>query len=151
MSALEKMKTSMGIWQGSSRLHDPHTGAPEDSLSTLSLTPTEGEAVLRLDYTWAYQGAPQQGTVLLAEAANQEVSASWTDTWHMGDQTMHCKGTTTSDGSLSLLGSYAAPPGPDWGWRVVIRAGRDIQIAMYNITPEGQEEIAVEAVYRHIP
>ena len=52
--------------------------------------------------------------------------------------------------ALSLLGSYAAPPGPDWGWRIVLEPlSETLQIRMDNITPDGEDLPAVEATYRH--
>ena len=56
-----------GKWQGTSRLHDPITERPEDSASSVILqsanpaAETDDVPVLQMDYTWAYQGAPQQG------------------------------------------------------------------------------------------
>jgi hypothetical protein len=49
-----------------------------------------------------------------------------------------------------VRGSYAAAPGPDWGWRTVIETAEDdsLRMVMYNLTPDGQEYLAVEAVYR---
>jgi hypothetical protein len=51
----------------------------------------------------------------------------------------------------SVRGTYAAPPGPDWGWRIdVTPDGDKLRIEMHNVWPEeqgGKEELAVEAVY----
>jgi hypothetical protein len=48
-----------------------------------------------------------------------------------------------------MLGSYAAPPGPDWGWRITIRSASpaEFQIVMHNISPDGQEDLAVQIDY----
>jgi hypothetical protein len=50
---------------------------------------------------------------------------------------------------LSVRGSYAAPPGPDWGWRIEITPdGRTLRIVMFNIWPDGsREDLAAEASY----
>jgi hypothetical protein len=40
-----------------------------------------------------------------------------------------------------------APPGPDWGWRIVLSPGDTFRMTMYNIWPEAKEELAVEATY----
>ena len=49
-----------------------------------------------------------------------------------------------------MRGSYAAPPGPDWGWRIAIRPGDGsaLAIVMHNVTPGGEEAVAVEATYK---
>ena len=54
-----------------------------------------------------------------------------------------------TDGSAEFSGFYAAPPGPDWGWRIVIRSvsPNELTIVMHNISPEGQEDLAVQIDY----
>jgi hypothetical protein len=67
---------------------------------------------------------------------------------------MICLGTEPEDATLTLSGTYAAPPGPDWGWRIEITAGPGVdalRITMHNIWPDGErEETAVEAVYTRL-
>ena len=56
--------------------------------------------------------------------------------------------------------SYAAPTGPDWGWRTVIApegagagagAGADaFSIVMYNISPDGEETLAFRNDYARV-
>jgi hypothetical protein len=50
-----------------------------------------------------------------------------------------------------VRGKYAAPPDPDWGWRIDVQpGGRTLRVVMHNVWPEaqgGKEELAVEAVY----
>ena len=77
------------------------------------------------------------------------VTAQWIDTWHMGDKVLSCQGAVARDGAISVRVSYAAPPGPDWGWRtdITANAGQSLRIVMYNITPDGKEDLAVEAEY----
>ena len=68
----------------------------------------------------------------------------------MGDKAMVCAGPRPDALTLAVQGSYAAPPGPDWGWRIEITpepAGA-LRIKMYNIWPGGaQEALAAEATY----
>ena len=55
---------------------------------------------------------------------------------------MVCRGDIDAT-SLNLLGTYAAPPGPDWGWRIVIRqseAGSFI-LQMFNLAPDNQGRV----------
>ena len=58
---------------------------------------------------------------------------------------MNCTGSAT-DGTIALRGSYAAPPGPDWGWRIEI-ATEPLRIKHTNIFPGGEEGPAAEGVY----
>ncbi len=62
---------------------------------------------------------------------------------------MQCTGGVEADGSVSLHGKYPAPPDPDWGWRTVItaRGDRAFDVVMTNITPNGDEQVAVETHY----
>ena len=78
------------------------------------------------------------------------MTALWVDSWHMSDKVMTCEGASPDAVSLEVRGSYAAPPGPDWGWRTVIETAEDdlLRMVMYNISPEGTEYLAVEADYR---
>jgi hypothetical protein len=103
---------------------------------------------VRLDYSWGYEGQAQAGSYLFGyEKQRGAVTAVWIDSWHMGDKYMACEGT--ANGVIDVRGSYAAPPGPDWGWRTVIEPEKEaaFRLLMYNISPEGEEALAVEAVY----
>jgi Protein of unknown function (DUF1579) len=66
----------------------------------------------------------------------------------MSDKPMKSEGPASSE-SVDVRGSYAAPPGPDWGWRTVIEtAGTDsFRMVMHNVSPDGQEYLAVDAEY----
>jgi hypothetical protein len=77
-------------------------------------------------------------------------TAAWVDSWHMSSKIMACEGAIDPQGAIDIRGSYEAPPGPDWGWRIVItpKSGKELQLVMYNISPEGVEELAVQADYK---
>lgn len=79
------------------------------------------------------------------------VTAVWVDSWHMASKAMVCEGSSgLGGGRVELRGTYAAPPGPDWGWRTVLDPGdgNTFRMVMYNVSPDGNEDLAVEAVYR---
>jgi hypothetical protein len=142
MSVLHGLAACAGAWRGTNTLHDPSAGKPEESPSDLTVTPVLGGKFIRLDYTWAYQGEAQEGSLLLGfDAKADEVSGHWIDTWHMGKTAMACLGSTPVGGTLSVQGSYAAPPGPNWGWRIEITPddGRTLRIVHFNIDPDGKE------------
>ncbi len=151
MSALEGLAAAAGSWRGTSTLQDPMRGVADASDSTATVTPVLGGRFVRIDYTWAYDGAPQEGSLLLGfQKKTDTLTAHWIDSWHNGDGAMACQGRAADGGPLTVRGSYPAPPGPDWGWRIdVAPDGRDaLRITHYNVWPEGKEELAVESVYR---
>jgi Protein of unknown function (DUF1579) len=114
MSILQRLAACAGAWRGTNTLHDPTAGKPEESPSDLTVTPVLGGTFIRLDYTGAYQGQAQEGSLLLGfDAKAGEVSGKWIDTWHMGRKVMACLGSLPLGGTLSVQGSYAAPSGPD--------------------------------------
>jgi hypothetical protein len=68
----------------------------------------------------------------------------------MGSKVMACSGRVTDDGGFDVRGSYAAPPGPDWGWRITMAAvpKSRIEVVMFNVDPAGSaEQLAVRATY----
>ena len=148
MNAYDKLTACAGTWQGISTLQDPHSGTPLASESTLTITPILLGRFLRVAYTWDYLGDPQEGEFIIGlHGDTGNLTAHWIDTWHMADKGMICTGQASED-DLSLLGSYPAPPGPDWGWRTIIRPSEDsVHVVMLNVPPGLTGELAVEATY----
>lgn len=150
MDGLDTLLACAGTWHGGSRLQDPATNAGKESDSTLAVVPMLGARFVRLDYGWAYDGAPQEGSLLLGyEPTSQTISAHWIDSWHMGRAVMTCVGTAGGNPTVSVRGSYPVAPGPDWGWRIELTPSADdrLRLVMINISPDGAEELAVEASY----
>jgi hypothetical protein len=109
----------------------------------------QGQFIL-FQYTWAYEGEPQDGLLMLGfEPKPNEMQAVWIDSWHMQDKLMFCRGTIGRHCDISLKGSYPAPPRPNWGWQIDItpRSPNGFRLQMYNISPEGKSQLAVEAGY----
>lgn len=150
MNILDKLAAYAGNWAGTNTLQDPNTGNPDESSSTATLIPVLGGRFVRLDYTWSYQGSPQEGSLLIGyEAEANQASAYWIDSWHMGNKVMVCSGTTEKDNELSVRGSYGIPDGPDWGWRITLALEDEQRLGMimFNIEPNGKEWLATEAHY----
>ncbi len=121
----------------------------DESPAGAEVTTLLGGRFVRMDYTWAYHGTPQEGSLLIGFTSGPAVvTAQWIDTWHMGERVMSCRGTADPDGSIVVRGTYAVPPGADWGWRIVLRPddGQAIQLVMYNLRPDGSQEVAELAV-----
>lgn len=67
----------------------------------------------------------------------------------MGSKAMDCHGAVAEGNRIAVQGSYAFPPGPDWGWRIEITPedGCSLRVLMFNISPDGHSQPAVEASY----
>jgi hypothetical protein len=143
----------LGEWSGTKRLW-MGPGSPElASASRLTIAPVAKGKFITLSYRWAYEGAEQEGLVLVGNQNDDEAaSAAWVDSWHMSGKVMACNGTVDDNGAIIVLGSYEAPPGPDWGWRITINEPGPgmLRIVMHNITPEGEAELAVQADYQRV-
>jgi hypothetical protein len=149
MNAFEGLAAAAGRWSGRSTLRDADYGIHEESASTLTVTPMVLGRFVRVDYAWTYRGEPQEGSLLVGvQPKGGELSGHWVDSWHNGHRVMACAGHLGRGEGLSVLGSYPAPPGNDWGWRIELTPGAErLRLAMFNISPEGREELAVAGVY----
>ena len=140
-----------GRWRGTSRLFTPWTTPAEhDSETTAVVMPVGRGNFVTVAYTWAHEGKPCSGLLLIGRETKREVAhASWVDSWHQHEHPLTCVGEVDAAGALSVRGSYPAPEGPDWGWRIAIDApdAASFRIRMYNVTPEGEEMPAVESRY----
>ena len=152
MSAPEHLVPLVGRWTGTTHLHLPWLPAPRDhsaSESTAEVTLVVGGAFVSIAYAWTYEEHPQEGLLLLNhEAAHDVVHAVWMDTWHMRERPLYSAGTRQADGAIAVVGSYEAPPGPDWGWRTELTTeGEGWRLVMHNVSPEGDASLAVDARY----
>lgn len=147
MQGLDPLIGVSGRWKGNYRLWEP--GAlPRQSQSAVQVAAMIGGRFVRMDYTWLYEAEPQQGSILFGwEIKKRLVTAVWVDSWHMGDKFMTCRGTADRKGAIIVRGSYAVRGSGEWGWRTLIKPspGRSIRMLMYNVSPAGKEELAVDA------
>jgi len=137
----------VGEWTGRNQLWlEPGTPAHHSEVSA-SVTDVARGACIAISYSWEERGAPHAGLLVVRNAA--EVGAEdmvWVDSFHTGGQFMRLRGEADAAGRIAALGSYAAPEGPDWGWRIVLGSGGadELQLLMYNIAPGGTVYPAVE-------
>jgi hypothetical protein len=153
MPGLDTLLACAGHWAGINHLQESPDAPGEDSRSTIDVGAALGGRFVHVDQRWSYHGKVQQGTLLIGFDPDSNVaSVHWIDTWHMGHRVMACSGRVTDAGGVDARGSYAAPPGPDWGWRITIEAvpKTRIDLVMFNINPAaagGAEQLAVRATY----
>ena len=152
MSALPGLAGLEGEWVGPNTLWlSPDDPARVSDGSATIASAAQGRFVT-CRYSWADKGEPQDGLLVIGfEPSSGLVTAFWLDSWHMGDKVMRCEGALSEDGAVEVAGSYAAPPGPDWGWTIRLELADDtLRLLMHNVTPEGQSAPAVEAVFTRV-
>jgi hypothetical protein len=150
MSVPERIANLAGQWMGTTTLWLSPTEPARESDTTMFVVLVAQGRFAALHYRWAFEGEPQDGLLVVGGTSERDaVHAFWIDSWHMGDEFMVCEGAVDLEGKVRLEGSYAAPPGPDWGWQIDLLPGPDgvFQLLMYNITPGGEAALAVEATY----
>jgi hypothetical protein len=149
VTIIDRMLHLTGNWQATYRLWMSPEAAPAESLSSAILSPMVNGKMVCIEYNWTFNGGMEEGELFIGyEPQSQQVTVVWVDSWHNGDRFMICHGGVRRDGAISVLGSYPAPTGPDWGWRTVIEPGDDqFILRMYNIPPGGEDLLAVEAIY----
>jgi hypothetical protein len=154
MSTLSSLAGLAGNWRGLNRLW-LSPGAPvRESETTCLVAPAAGQRFLTFQYTWSDEGNPQGGLLLVGyEMSSRTVRAAWIDSWHMQDAIMLCQGTVDTQGAVTVKGTYAAPPGPDWGWLIEIAPQNEdlFDLRMYNVPPQEKAVLAVEARYVRRP
>ena len=147
MSVHEKLAGLAGNWTGTNKLYLPWLpGGLWESGSTSRVSLKVDGQFIGFEYTWSYEGKPHEGMLILGcDGKSDAVQAVWTDSWHNSDTLMLCDGTIDDNGKIDIKGYYAVPDHPDWGWRTEIIPGEtSYRYVMYNVTPEGKEELAVE-------
>lgn len=140
----------MGAWVGNNKLWFEPTQAAIESSTTAEIRGEAAGRMLRVSYTWEYDGKPCEGVLLLGDDTKAgRCDASWADSFHNGHRLMPLTGSAAGDDVVTVTGSYPAPPGPDWGWRITLEheLPDSFVMRMHNVMPDGTEALAVEASY----
>jgi hypothetical protein len=149
MANLDSFTRAAGQWRATYKLRDPGNTLSDDSDSTAVVTSVLDGRFVRVDYSWAFKGTPHEGSLLVGCQDDGTVTVPWVDSFHNGRNIMVSTGRITSTGDIDVRGSYEVPGHPAWGWRTVLSAtDRALSIVMYNVTPDGEEHLAVDAQYR---
>ncbi len=139
----------VGSWAGPNVLWvDPRL--PERRSDSVMVVGTKGNGrFVTFTYTWADDDSPHDGLIVFGfDDDRQVVTAHWFDSWHTGNKVMQFEGAAEAGGAVLVRGTYPAPTGPDWGWAIRIEPGNDaFQMIMHNVSPEGEEALAVDARY----
>ena len=92
------------------------------------------EDVIR--YHWSHDGKPQTG-----ELALRDGGADFSDSWH-SPTPMACTAVPEAWSLVSVLGTYPAGDGPDWGWRISVayRPSDELARRLSGLVPPGLRE-----------
>lgn len=149
MKVVECSAPFLGSWQGVNRMRMLPTDDYQESIARATVSVAAKEFVT-IAYSWADGDEPQNGLLLLGSTSDPEgVAAVWVDSWHSAPTWMNLSGDIGDDGVIRLTGSYAAPPGPDWGWQIDIDpgGGNGGRITMHNVMPGEAAYQVVETVF----
>jgi len=149
MDVTENFQKLVGMWSGSNRL----TMAPEDpvreSESNACVGLEAGKKFLKINYDWNFDGKPQEGLMILGFGKESKITSVWIDSFHQSGDFMNCVGTIKDD-HISVKANYTQPEYSDWAWRTDVDFINDnsFSFTMYNVEPDGTEQIAVEAKFQ---
>ena len=146
MNPIDALTAAAGQWLGTNTLQDPNTGKPEESPSTVAVTPVLGGRFVRVDYTWSYQGKPQEGSLLVGfDPESGEVSGhgSTPGTWAEKSWPASVRPPTGRSRSRAATPHLPAPTGAG-GSR---SRPEPLRITHTNIDADGTEDLAAEGVY----
>ncbi len=149
MSVPELLNKLVGKWRGINRLHTTwiEENPVRETVSIAGIDLTARGRFLKIEYDWTFEESVQEGLILVGNEMDSDlIRAFWIDSWHLSDKFMVSEGRLDKKDEISLKGFYAVPEHPDWGWRTIIENVRDnsFKIEMYNVSPEGEESLAVE-------
>jgi hypothetical protein len=142
-----------GDWKGHARTFIEPGKPPMEAAWEGRMARVLGGRFLRFEYRSALFDAPLAGELLIAYESGEALwRMSWADSFHTGTAILVSVGDGSPDAQpVSVRGSYFAAPGhPHWGWRTELHDGEAgaLTLRMYNISPEGQEDLGVEVVLK---
>ena len=147
--SLEALFELEGQWAGTYKLWFSPTEPHIESETTAGIKRGIAGTCVKIAYSWVYDEKPQEGLIIASFDPNRElVRAAWFDSFHMSNDFLECEGFAKG-GKVNFAGAYAAPVGPSWRWRTIIESdgNKSFKLLMYNIHPNGTEDLAVEALY----
>jgi len=146
-----QLARALGRWRGTARLwFEPGILAAEDSV-TGEISSVGAGRWVRHAYATRIDGTEHTGSALLGFHLDEHAwQVAWVDTFHTGSAIMLSEGPLADDpgAPISVLGSYGDGDGGRWGWRTTFEIADDgVLVRHFNITPQGEEALAVEFDY----
>ena len=142
-----------GSWEGIARTwFEKDVLADESPVSGTITSILDGRFLLH-QYKGSMGDKPLAGLAIIGYSFDYErYQTAWIDSFHMGTGILFSEGIATESGH-SVTGSYGGISMPEpWGWRTELTVVDDNNIILtaYNVSPEGEEAKATEAVYKRV-
>lgn len=144
---------AVGDWEGTARTWFEPGKLGDTSPVRGSVRSVLGGRFVVHEYEGTLCGDALRGLAIIGHALPEgRWECAWVDSFHNGTRIMLSLGEAGAAAEPpSVLGSYPAPEGPPWGWRTeldVSGAPGRLVVRHFNITPDGDEALAVELDYR---
>lgn len=144
-----------GNWVGTSTLHcpwPPEVDPIRSGESTVSCAFDPTGSFAKISLVWNENGPQFSEFLICGSRTRDDVSCGWTDSWHLSNEVMMLRGTGIDGNVVDVQGTYRVEGHPEWGWRIAFSRSElgELKLGMFNISPEGQEEWAVRAIYNRV-
>jgi len=146
-----------GRWEGTARTwFEPGKLADTSPIRGTVRLVLDGAFALH-EYEGSLSGQAMKGLAIHGYAKGERrFETAWIDSCHNGTRIMVSLGEASAwsgGDAASVFGTYPAPEGPDWGWRTevdVAQTPERLVIRHFNVTPDGEEALAVEIDYHRV-
>ena len=147
-----RLTAMVGDWEGRFRIWFEPGKLVDEAVQRGHIRLVGGGRFLLHEYDGRCNGEPFDGVALWGYHLDDATfECAWAESFGTGTSIMFSVGEVT-DGRFRALGSYGAGS-ERWGWRTELSqpdAGH-LDIRMFNITPAGDESLAVEINYARVP
>jgi hypothetical protein len=146
------LATLAGQWSGTARTWLDPTKPPLEAGWSGRIALVLGGRFARWEYRSSIDGKPIAGEMLIAHESGEKLwRLAWIDSFHTSPAILVSTGVAGASRCIDATGHYFVGEGhPRWGWRTEIGdpVGDTLGVRMFNVMPEGKEELAIEITLR---
>ena len=142
----EHFSKLVGMWDGTKKLILSPEDPVRESEAVACIGLEANGKFMKINYEWSYDGKKQEGLLLFHLDKEANAKSVWIDSFHQSGDFMNATGDLM-DGKFSTKANYTQPEYSDWAWRICLETADEnsFSLMMFNIFPDGNEELAVDA------